>query len=60
MAQTHHRVIKHIEHNGFIDTEPVGYATPLTEVAATHLAKLLTSRLSDLEKETISYSVEST
>ena len=60
MSQTQHRVIKHIERNGYIDTEPVGYATPLTEVAAIHLAKLLTSRLSNLEKETISYSVKST
>lgn len=59
MSQTHHLVIKHIERNGYIDTEPVGYASPLTEVAASHLAKILTSRLSDLEKETISYSVES-
>ena len=60
MSQTQHRVIKHIVRNGYIDSEPVKNVVFPTHKAASHLAKILTSRLSDLEKETISYSVEST
>ena len=59
MSQTQHRVIKHIERNGYIGSEPARNDVFPTHKAATQLARLLTSRLSDLEKETISYSVES-